>query len=784
MSWRQDVLKSENRYNSTTKNKLYKFDNPTKLPAGVTMDQWLDGSAGDPQDIWLSRIGLLSIEKANYAAGKSVDWADQVYRNGLRQDYDVSISGKKNEVSYYWSMGYIKNEGIIVGDDYSSFRSRINLDSKITNWLTAGLNLQLTHRDESGIPVNWMDAEYNSPWGSMYKDDGKTLRLNPTEDVLNTNPLYDGSFQERLATYNTIIGSAYTEIKLPLGITFRSTFSPRFEFYKYMNHQSAAHETWALFGGQVNRNNQETYSWQIDNLLKWNKTINKIHKVDITLLANSEKYQSWRNQLSIQGFSPTDALGFHNVAAGRSSTGVSTSDDQYETGDALMARAFYSLKDRYMLTLSVRRDGYSAFGTNHPRGIFPSAAIGWIFTDEKFFKNNFLTMGKLRLSWGENGNREVGRYAALSAMGLDRYSYQTLSGSLYENNILYVNTMENADLKWEKTRSTNVGFDFSIKNGLLDGSIEVYKQRTLDLLVDRALPDVLGVPTVVSNLGEVDNKGIELSLNARIMDRRNFKWRSTFTFSLNRNKIVHLYGDMVDILAPDGKVIGRKEADDITNLWFIGHAIDEIWNPVIQGVWQVGEEAAAAKQGQFPGDFKIKDVDNSGTINYVDHEFQGFKVPRFQWHLRQDFNLYKNFDLSLTIYSQWGHKGTFNNAKNNDRLYPDRFNSYVTPYWTPENPLNEWARINSSAGGAVFNVYRDKSFIRFNNLTLTYSVPNAILGRANISNLRFTGGVRNLAWWAPHWEVVDPEAAVRSGNGSDTPEPSPRYFTFSVNVTL
>lgn len=783
LAWRQEVMKSKNRYNPSTMNKLYLFENPNNLPAGVTTDMWRDGSTGAPQDIWLSRVGLLALEKANYAAGKSVNWADMVFRSGLRQDYNLSVSGKKSEISYYWSLGYNKNQGIVVGDDYSAIRSRINLDAKVTNWFTAGLNLQYSNRDESAIPVDWASAEYNSPWGSVYKDDGVTMRLTSTEDVLNTNPIYARAFQNRKVTYNTIVSSLYAELKLPLGITYRSTFSPRFEFHKYMNHQSAKHETWALFGGQVNRNQQEIYSWQLDNLIKWNKTIKDIHKVDITLLVNAEKFQSWRNEMSIQGFSPTDALGYSNVSAGRGTTTVTTADDQYETGDALMARAFYSLKDKYMLTLSVRRDGYSAFGYNHPRGVFPSAAFGWVFTDEKFLENDILTYGKLRLSWGENGNRDVGRYSALSAMGLSRYAYQPINGSVYESNLLFVNTMANADLKWERTRSFNAGLDFSIKNGLLDGSIEAYQSSTLDLLVDRALPDVLGVRTVVSNLGEVSNKGIEMTLNARIMNNRNFIWRSGFTFSLNRNKIVHLYGDMVDVLASDGTVIGQKEGDDITNKWFIGRAIDEIWDPVVLGVWQVGEKGEAAKQGQFPGDFKIKDADKSGTINYVDHEFQGYRVPRYQWNMRHDFTLYKNFDVSLAIYSQWGHKGTFNNAKNNDRLYPDRFNSYVVPYWTPENPLNNWARLNSG-GPALFNVYRDRSFIRFNNLTLSYSLPATLLSRASISNLKFSAGIRNLGWWAPEWEIVDPESDVRSANGSDTPEPTPRYFTLSVNLTL
>jgi len=475
------------------------------------------------------------------------------------------------------------------------------------------------------------------------------------------------------------------------------------------------------------------------------------------------------------------------MEAGESTTTVISSDDEIETADALMARAFYSYMNKYMLTLSVRRDGYSAFGLKNPRGVFPSVALGWTFSDENFLRNDILTFGKLRLSWGENGNREVGRYVALADMGMRKYSYYSLGGSLYESNMLYVNRMANSDLQWEKTRSLNVGVDFSIRNGLFDGSIEFYKMSTLDLLVDRALPDVLGTRTIVTNLGQVDNRGFELTLNARIMDKQNLKWRSNFTFYLNRNEIVHLYGDMEDMLDEFGNVIGQKESDDITNQWFIGHAIDEIWDPVVLGIWQIGEEAEAEVYGQYPGDFKLKDVDNSGNINYLDHEFQGFRTPRFRWNLRQDFNIYKNIDLSIIAYSYWGHYDTFNSAKNRDGRYPDRLNSYITPYWTPENPSNTWARIASSEGGAVYSVYREKSFVRLENITLSYSFPASLLNKLRISNLRVYGTIRNVGWWAPHWELTDPEKTKSSGWQVQDPDnygPTPRYFTFGISLTI
>ena len=637
------------------------------------------------------------------------------------------------------------------------------------------MNAQFSNRDESNINADWARVDNNSPWGSIYKDDGMTLRYSPIDDPGggSRHLLYDKSFQTRRKAYNTLITNIYGNIRLPFGITYQINFAPRFQWYDYMNHESSLHEEWALSGGKVTREQSSIYSWQIDNLIKWSKTIKEIHHFDVTLLANAEKKQTWSNLMSIQGFSPTDALGYHNVSAGTNTTTSISSDDTYSTGDALMSRMFYSLKNRYMLTLSMRRDGYSAFGIRSPRGFFPSAALGWVFTEEDFLENNILTYGKLRLSWGENGNREIGIYDALANMSISKYAYQQLNGTFYEKNQLVVSRMANADLKWEKTRSLNIGLDFSIKNGLFDGSMELYKARTLDLLVDRALPDIIGYSSVVTNLGEIGNKGFELTLNARIIKKENFNWRASANFSTNKNEIVHLYGDMLDVTDGAGNIIGQREADDITNNWFIGRSIGEIWEPRILGVWQIGEETEAARYGQYPGDFKMKDVDNSGTINDLDNEFQGQTTPRFRWSLRQEFNVFKNFDISFMMYSYLGHKGTYNVAKNNSG-FPNRNNSYITPYWTPENPTNEYARIYSANGGANFNVWRDKSFIRLDNISLAYTLPSQKLSAVGISKLKISGTIRNVGYWAPKWDYWDPEY---SG-------PNPRYFTLGIDLTL
>jgi len=183
VNWRTDVLKSMNYYNAAVKNKLYTFDDPSKLPDGVTETMWRDGKTGELTDIWLSRIGFLPVEVANYKAGKSVNWNDLVFQTGKRQDHNVSLSGKKDEVTYYGSVGYNKNEGVIVGDDFTTIRARLNVDANITKWLNVGINTQFANRDESNINASWGLIVNNSPYGSIYKDDGTTIRISPVDDL-------------------------------------------------------------------------------------------------------------------------------------------------------------------------------------------------------------------------------------------------------------------------------------------------------------------------------------------------------------------------------------------------------------------------------------------------------------------------------------------------------------------------------------------------------------------------------------------------------------------------
>ncbi|WP_240486021.1 SusC/RagA family TonB-linked outer membrane protein [Anditalea andensis] len=762
IAWREDVQKSTFAGGGFGE---HQFSDPRNLPSNVSMDQWLayDGSAGDPITVWLQRLNLQPAEIENYLNERSVDWYDRIFQVGLRQDHTVSLSGSKDDFKYYWSLGYLNNQGIVIGDEFKTFRSRINLEGKVNKFLTVGMNSQFANRDESQVPVSWGNIRVLSPWGTEYNDDG-SLKWRPNDEASGgKHPSYDRAFIDRVQREFTINSTLYAVIDLPLGFSFRTNFTPRFEFYERYNHESAAHVEWAERGGNASRQQRKVYTWQIDNILTWQKQFAEKHDFNVTLLANAEQFQSWDNTMSNNGFQPHDRLGFSKIDAGINP--LISSHDQYSTGDALMGRMIYSYDGKYSTTVSVRRDGYSAFGQLNPRATFYSAAVGWIFSDENFMNINWLDYGKLRLSWGSNGNRDIGMYDALSDLATGKYFYQRPNGELYLVNQLYVNRMENSRLRWERTAAFNLGLDFSILKTKIDGSIEVYNMSTTDLLVQRNLPDILGFNWVYDNLGEVQNRGIEFSLTSRNITRNNFSWISTGNFQLNRNVIKSLYGDLDE---------NGKELDDLENQWFIGQAIDRIWHYKTDGIWQSHEADAAAEYGVRPGDYKVIDVNGDGQFTNADRQFQGYTQPRFRWSLRNDFKLFKNFELSFMMYSYWGHMGSFNQMKNRDGFL-DRTNSYVTPYWTEENPNNEWARLNSSEGGASgFNVYRDRSFIRLENISASYSVPKSKLEKLKIENFRVYGNIRNVGYYAPNWGFWDPE---NSG-------PVPTIFTLGIDLTL
>ena len=773
IKWRSDMFKSV--YSATVPQTPWSpFDDPRTIDPQY-LDQWMayhSTTQDNLVDAWLSGLRLTGLEIENYKSGRSIDWEDYIFHNGPRQDYNLSLSGKKEDFSYYWSLGYMTNESLVKGDEFSTIRSRVNIEGKPARFLKVGLNAQFSYRDESSVPADVNQYTKLTPYSSFYEDDEETLRLYPNDDNQALHPLLNPTYRSREQEYFTLFPKIYATLDLPFGITYTVNYTTRFVFYHNHTHDSSAHPQWKLFGGSASRENSLRREWQVDNIINWNKTFAQKHKVDVTFLVNAEQFRNDTEKMNNQNFSPNDILGYHDMSIGN--LPEISSNDEIRTSDALMARLNYGFMNKYLLTLSVRRDGSSLFGYSNPRATFPAAALGWGLSEEKFFKVKFVDYLKLRASWGINGNRDIDNYAALSKMLAEKSLNTDVSGTPIIIPTLEINTMGNKKLKWEKTEAYNLALDFRLFNGILNGTIETYYMSTTDVLVNRELPTITGYKRVYANLGEIRNKGLELSLSSTNMKQHNFEWTSNLLFALNRNKIISITGEKYDVFDKDGNFVGRKEPDDKTNNWFIGQAKDVIWDYKILGTWKTGQEEEAAKWNQAPGDFRLEDVNNDGLLTDEDKQFLGYKTPRFSWTLSNTFRLFNDFEFSFVLYSLWGHKGSYNLAKHDDHI-EDRCNSRDIPYWTPENQLDDYARLRSApAKGVSYSVWFDKSYIRLENVALAYKVPSKFLKKTPISNLKFSLNVKNAGIWAKDWKFGDPEDGMRSQ----------RIFTFGLNMTL
>ncbi|XOV90975.1 MAG: SusC/RagA family TonB-linked outer membrane protein [Bacteroidota bacterium] len=491
-AWRTDVF---NSINYGVDDKPGFFDNPNSLPGGVTLTDWLayDGATGDPTTAWLNRIGFQDVEIGNYLAGKSVDWYDQIFHVGKRQDHSISLSGTKDEIKYYWSVGYTDNEGIVVGDRFTTIRSKLNLESKVNSWLTVGTNTQFANRDEGFVPMEWNMVYQDSPWGSELSDDGTTLRYSPQDDsgAGARHPNLRRKYTNRYAVYNTLNTRNYANIALPFGFSYQFAIANRFEWNDYYNHESSQSPEWAT--GTAYRDHTKISEWQTDNIIKWNKSFGQ-HNFDATFLAYAEHFQVYRDRTQGSLFDPNDNLGYHNLRLGAST--LLNGDDEYDeksTGDALMGRINYSFASKYLLSATIRRDGYSAFGPDNKRATFPSLAGGWVLSDESFFNVPVIDFLKARVSWGQNGNRNIGRYAYLSRLVAGKNLTVDGSGTVRSVAMLANRTMQNNTLQWERTVAWNYGIDFSLVEGRIQGSLDYYDMVTNDLLVDRSYLPLLAL---------------------------------------------------------------------------------------------------------------------------------------------------------------------------------------------------------------------------------------------------------------------------------------------------
>jgi TonB-linked SusC/RagA family outer membrane protein len=781
------------------------FMHPDQLPSNISLDAWraYSPNTDDKSDlsIWAERLGFKGNALDNLLAGKTTDWADKVYRTGFNQDYNASISGASEKMNYYLSLGYLKNEGAQVDDGYNAIRANIKVNGKVNKWLEIGANVNFQDRSDGNIGMEYDHYMRTSPYGDYADENGKPLQYPMGGEFSQRGYNYD--FQKQYlelekgyTVLNTILDA---KVSLPYNITYTFNASPRYQFFYDRYFMSADLPGSDPASRGANREQSKRFDWSLNNTINWDYTFDLKHHVILTLVQEAEERRFWKDRIEARKILPSDALGFHNTKNGTKENSTYSSEDTHQTADALLARLFYAYDNRYMLTTSIRRDGYSAFGQSNPYATFPSVALAWSFTNENFFKWEAMSAGKLRLSYGKNGNRSLDNpYVSLANLyeGAGKMQgYINSSGQLDLIRYLMANRLANPNLQWEKTAAWNFGLDFGFLNDRISGTLEFYDMSTHDMIMNQRLPSFTGFTNITTNLGEVNNRGIEISLNTTNIKNDILEWNTTLNFSYNKNEIKHLYYENEDILDEEGNVTGTKEMDDKTNNWFIGQPVSTIWNYRVTGIWQADEVEEAKKYGQLPGDPKVAnnytaddkvnaDGSTSPVYNDNDKEFLGQTTPPFLWSLRNEFILWKNLSISFNIYSYMGHKSLEGYYLNNDddggRMTYALANMTAKEYWTVDNPTNKYGRIeakgptNAAGAGKLY----DRSFIRLDNISVGYTLPKKWISKLDIDRVKLYGSVRNAALWAKDWEYGDPEGDSGIGRLST------RIYTLGLNLTF
>jgi TonB-linked SusC/RagA family outer membrane protein len=667
--------------------------------------------------------------------GQYINWPDQLLHTGMQQNYQVGLSGGSENTKVYFSLGYYDEKGLMKLDRFKRYTTRANIDQTVNKWLKVGLQTQLAYinNDIRRDPFNL--ASQAVPLGRAYDDEGKLIfRLLGSTQI---NPLADeqpGVYDRNTKT-NRLSAAAYVELTPLDGLSLRSTFGANYatseagNFYGLNTIDGAGNRSQA----SITNNQSRNLSWE--NVLTYKKDIGD-HSLTLTGLASNLVFVSTGSFAGGQN-QVLPSQSFYNLGAANQNPFYGSS---YVRNDLISfaGRVNYSWKGRYLLTATTRADASSKLSAGHNWDYFPSVGLGWRLIDESFMQDlKFLTELKLRGSYGVSGNDALAPYGTQNSLTNTPFAYVDANAApTYTISPL----IGNETLGWEKTYTTDLGVDFGVLDNRLTGTVDYYDAQTRNLIFPYNLPAFTGVTTVNRNIGRTRNRGWEVSLTSQNLRGESLTWSTTLTYARNRETIVEL---------PNGDVI----ADDYRNSLIVGQPAQIYYDYQKIGIWQLGEEAEAASYGtapgQFiPGDIRVADLSGpdgvpDGKITAADRTVIGSRVPKWTAGLSNDVR-YKGFDLNVLLVARVGqwissdYYAKYSRTGNN--------NGAIVDYWTPENPTNEYPRPHATRSLSYITTLteREASWAKVRNVTLGYTIPKSLVGRAKIDNVRVYVSGRNL----------------------------------------
>jgi TonB-linked SusC/RagA family outer membrane protein len=709
-----------------------------------------------PSSFGVNSYSLSNAEKDALANGVSTDWQDLIYKQGFVTSHQLGLSGGSEGTQFGLSGGYYQETGIIPNQNYERYSLRATIDHQINKRIKIGLNTlnTLSYSNTPGGGGVTSGLVRLTPLASPYNPDG-SVNMTPqigSIDAATISPLTlitkASSIlarNRRIRTFNSLYGEVQiiksVKYRLNVGLDFRQDAGSG-----YNGPSTWVNSNTSQASANASINNSENWTYTIENLLTYDKTFAQKHRIGFTGLYSVQKDHSQGSGFNVTGV-PADYI--LNSNFGLASGAITSNGNNTFFSErgliSYMARLNYAYDNRYLLTATVRTDGASTLSPGHQYFTYPAFSLGWNLSNEKFMGNvSFVSNLKLRGGWGQTSNQGVPPYATLGLLSAGAgTTYNFGQSTAGQQSGYLVTSLANNALKWQSTSQWNVGLDFGLLKNRLTGSVDVYAQKTKDILLDFNLPQSNGAGTTRKNLGKTKGHGLEVNLSSiNIQSRSGVTWSTDLNFYFNREEIVKLQYENVKT--------------DISNGWFVGQPLTVIYDLKKIGIWQLEDStkgllAQQTAPVQYPGQIRVEDLNGDHKIDAADRQIIGNFQPKWEGGMTNRVS-YKGFDLSVVVYARMGMKVLVpyitddGGAQGFPFFMQSRNNQLKVDYWTRTNSTNAFPAPDAGTDRFIYGStlgYIDGSFIKCRSINLGYDIPSSIYTKAGLKSLHVYANVTN-----------------------------------------
>lgn len=744
--------------------------------------------------------------------GTGIDFQDYLFKRSPLQNHRINVSGGSKDTKYLISLANTNQEGILINSGYERIQGRINLEQKVFSWLNIGVNASYSSAkkygsapSESGIsgttnllqnawayrPVAGNDIDLLAEFVDSEID---------TENNFQVNPLLSAQNELRELFTKTLLVNSFAEIKLPLNLKLRSSIGYTGDNQRQDIFNNSLTRAGSPVFSRIGVNGQTAYlesnNWLNENILTYARNFHKKHSIDALIGFTMQERKSISNSVQMQNL-PNESLGMSGLDEGLFNM-MSASRESW-TLMSFLSRANYNYDSKYYLTASIRADGSSKFAGGNRWSYFPSGAIMWRIKKENFFKNvNFISDAKVRVSWGKTGNNRVSEFAYLPQISVNP-SFKYYFGNEAVSSSAITN-LGNKDLEWEQTTQADVGLELSFLNNRISFSADLYRKTTDNLLLNAELPGSSGYSLGYKNIGTIQNKGLELTLNTTNIRSKKFSWSTNFNIAFNNSNVAAL---------TDNQDVMLISVNSINNTWNnlpayiarVNQPLGQMYGFVYQGTYKYDDfirngdtyllkaniPYSISQDAVQPGDAKYKDINGDGVVNMKDATILGNGIPVHTGGMNNKFT-FQNFDLSFLF--QWSYGNEILNANKYafemfSGFSGNKYKNFMNR-WTPENTESNIPRYNDGSG-SYYSSYaiEDGSYIRLKTVTLGYTFPKKLITKLHLNNLKVFLSAQNL-YTLTRYSGMDPEVSVR--NSALTPgfdwSAYPTAKTVALNLQL